>query len=334
VTAVATSGREFEAKVVHVDEVRDLALLKIEGSGFPHLTLADTSKVRTGQTVIAIGNPSRGLPNTATKGIVSAIGQKEDLGVGVWIQTDAAINPGNSGGPLLNTAAEVVGVNTQKEFASADGRPLQGIGFALSSYDLILLLRHYYPNTAALPAERTKVVPDTDYGLVNFSSEPGGADILVDGQFVGNTPSKIRLATGPHLVEIRGAGAGVWRRELDVVKGGDVNVRAALEANIKPEQKGGAGVSQQAMISAVAVTGQDGNRVTAATAIILVTSDPVGAEIYTDGTFAGTAPVTLKLTPGDHSIRAFKKDYKNWSRVVTVETAKEIHLSVTMVKSE
>jgi S1-C subfamily serine protease len=140
VTVVFSDASELVGTVVYTDSEMDLALVKVEGQGFPHVTLADLSEVHPGQTVIAIGNPSHGMPNTVTKGIVSAIGRDLEAGHGTWIQTDAAINPGNSGGPLLNAHGEVVGINTPKALstqASGDGVSLQGIGFALSASDLI-----------------------------------------------------------------------------------------------------------------------------------------------------------------------------------------------------
>src|ERR1700737_114939 len=100
---------------------------RLDAKGLPALRLADISTVRAGQPVIAIGNPTEGLPNTVTKGIVSGVGKFSELqgltqneglefertyGAGTWIQTDAAINPGNSGGPLLNAQGEVIGVTT------------------------------------------------------------------------------------------------------------------------------------------------------------------------------------------------------------------------------
>jgi serine protease Do len=224
--AVTPSGAEFSAKVVYTDSNLDLALLKMEGSGFPHLRLADISTVRPGQTVIAVGNPARGMPNTVTKGIVSAVGPYPGLN-GTWIQTDAATNPGNSGGPLLNTAGEVVGINTRKEFfeQTTQGRALQGIGFALSSSDLLVLLRRFYPSVAVSSAGSQS--PET--GAVTISSEPARAEIYVDGKFVGNTPSTFKLTMGTHSIEIESPGKQPWQRELEVLKDSEVTLHATLE---------------------------------------------------------------------------------------------------------
>jgi serine protease Do len=119
--------RTFKAKVVGTDPKTDLAVIQIEGAtGLQPAPLGDSDKMRTGDFVIAIGNPF-GLTHTVTVGVVSATGR---AGVGItayedFIQTDASINPGNSGGPLLNINAEVIGINTA---IVASG---QGIGFAI-----------------------------------------------------------------------------------------------------------------------------------------------------------------------------------------------------------
>jgi serine protease Do len=97
-TAILPTGQQLEAKVVYIDSDIDFALVKAEGSGFPHLTLADLATVRQGQTVIAIGNPGLGIPFSVTKGIVSAIGRKSDAARGTWIQTDAASIPETAAG--------------------------------------------------------------------------------------------------------------------------------------------------------------------------------------------------------------------------------------------
>ena len=130
VTVSLKDGRKFEAKVQGVDEVTDLAVVKINaGSDLPVATLGSSSKVQVGDWAIAVGNPL-GFDNTVTLGIVSTL-KRPSAQVGIsskrleFIQTDAAINPGNSGGPLLNDRGEVIGINTA---IRADA---MGIGFAI-----------------------------------------------------------------------------------------------------------------------------------------------------------------------------------------------------------
>lgn len=124
------TGKEYKAKVVGRDPKTDIALIAIEDgpSDLPAVTLGDSSALRVGEWVVAIGNPF-GLENTVTAGIVSALGRHINQGpYDNFIQTDAAINPGNSGGPLLNTKGEVVGINTAI-FSRGGGNI--GIGFAI-----------------------------------------------------------------------------------------------------------------------------------------------------------------------------------------------------------
>ncbi|MBD2525548.1 HhoA/HhoB/HtrA family serine endopeptidase [Nostoc sp. FACHB-133] len=122
-------GRSLEGKVVGVDSVTDVAVVKIKANHLPTVKLGNSQNLIPGQWAIAIGNPL-GLDNTVTIGIISAT-DRTSTQVGVpdkrvsFIQTDAAINPGNSGGPLLNAQGEVIGVNTA---IRADA---QGLGFAI-----------------------------------------------------------------------------------------------------------------------------------------------------------------------------------------------------------
>ncbi len=126
VTVTLTDKREFKAKVIGTDERTDVAVLKIEATGLPKVTLGDSDKVRVGEWVLAIGSPF-GFENTVTAGIVSA--KSRDTGDFVpLIQSDAAVNPGNSGGPLFNSKGEVIGINSQ--IFSGSGGYL-GISFAI-----------------------------------------------------------------------------------------------------------------------------------------------------------------------------------------------------------
>ncbi|MCA9548672.1 MAG: DegQ family serine endoprotease [Myxococcales bacterium] len=123
--------REFDAKLVGSDKASDLAFLKIEAKGLPYLRFGDSSKLRLGEFVLAVGNPF-GVGQTVTMGIVSAKGR---AGMGIvdyeeFIQTDASINPGNSGGALVNLEGELVGINTAILSRSGGN---QGVGFAVPS---------------------------------------------------------------------------------------------------------------------------------------------------------------------------------------------------------
>jgi serine protease Do len=121
-----TDKREFKGKVIGSDDRTDVALVKIEASGLPKLSIGDSKVIRVGQWVLAIGSPF-GLENTVTAGIVSAK-SRETGDYLPFIQTDVAVNPGNSGGPLINMRGEVIGINSQ--ILSESGGSL-GISFAI-----------------------------------------------------------------------------------------------------------------------------------------------------------------------------------------------------------
>ncbi|MDP1985256.1 MAG: DegQ family serine endoprotease [Sulfuritalea sp.] len=123
-----TDKREFKAKVLGADKRTDVALIKIEASNLPVAKLGDSTRLKVGEWVVAIGSPF-GFENTVTAGIVSAKGRSLTHENYVpFIQTDVAINPGNSGGPLFNMKGEVIGINSQ--IYSRSGGSM-GLSFAI-----------------------------------------------------------------------------------------------------------------------------------------------------------------------------------------------------------
>ncbi len=135
ITVTFLDGRSYNAEVVGVDAATDIAVIKVNADPtlLKPIHIGDSSNLKVGMPVAAIGNPF-GLSGTMTSGIVSALGRllPQDTGFSIpdVIQTDAAINPGNSGGPLLNSRAEVVGINTAIQSGTGE---FTGVGFSIPS---------------------------------------------------------------------------------------------------------------------------------------------------------------------------------------------------------
>ncbi len=128
VTVQLLDGRQFSGRVYGVASGTDLAVVKVDVTGWPAATMGDSSRLAIGQTVIAIGSPLGEFTNTVTTGIVSALDRSitvQGEHLSGLIQTDAALNPGNSGGPLLDAAGQVIGV------ATATNSSAEGISFAI-----------------------------------------------------------------------------------------------------------------------------------------------------------------------------------------------------------
>jgi S1-C subfamily serine protease len=231
-------GIQLEAGVAYIDDDLDIALLKVTGANFPHLVLADTSNVRQGQEVLAIGNPGAAMLFSVTKGIVSAVQQFPNAGPGTWIQTDAQLNPGNSGGPLVNMEGEVVGIATSRPTA----KDVTGIGFALGSSELIRILKNFYPkenvlegsfagraDSARKPEQskqgetplametdgkfrRDSAPMPTEVGVVDILGPPGSM-IRVDGLTRGYAPLSLKLTAKLHTILVI-LPSGEWQPHL------------------------------------------------------------------------------------------------------------------------
>jgi hypothetical protein len=183
---------------------------------------------------------------------------------------------------------------------------------------------------------------------LEVTSTPSSADVELDGNFVGNTPSTIGVSPGDHMVGVKKNGYGLWERKIRV-SGGKVNISAELEPEVKqipvgvvdpvttlkPEEskeKTEPAASEHPVALATAHgtlgAGTPENLGTAS-----FESDPSGAEVYVDDSFIGKAPITLNLKFGHHYVRMFAKDYKNWSQQIMVVRGSELKLTAKMEKS-
>ena len=223
------NGQVYLAEVVGSDPTNDLAVLRVD-SGVelpPPLAMADSSQLRVGQFVVAIGNPY-GLQRTLTTGVVSALGRviegaEDNSFIGEAIQTDAAINPGNSGGPLLDLQGRVIGVNSQ--IISSSGSSA-GIGFAVSANTVTrvvpdLIANGYYAHPW-LGIEPLDLSSSTVSTLRQYGVEVGAdSGVLVLGTTSGGPADKAGIRGGNQYLRM-------GRYRLPV--GGDVIVAVNGEA--------------------------------------------------------------------------------------------------------
>jgi serine protease Do len=201
VTVTLHDKREMKARVIGTDPRTDIAVVKIDGSNFPSLMLADSSKVEIGDIVLAIGNPF-GVGQTVTAGIVSATGRG---GLGIeqvedFIQTDAPINPGNSGGALVDDEGHLIGINTAILSGNSGGN--QGIGFAvpinMARHDMDQILAHGKVEHGYLGILPQDVTP-----ALAKSFNANGTNGALVGQVTPNSPAaKAGLKEGDIITEV------------------------------------------------------------------------------------------------------------------------------------
>ncbi len=245
---------QYFARALDTDRSDDLALIKIEPKKkLPFLRLGDSDHLQVGQKVLAIGNPF-GLEGTLTTGVVSSIGRsidgENDQRLEGMIQTDAAINGGNSGGPLLNSSAEVIGINT-----AILGQTNMGIGFALPINRAKALLSDYQ---AGRVTERPKVGITTEYvagDLAEALELPRRGGLLVQNVISGSSEEAAGIRGATQVVAIGNVELGIrgdlivaidnkpvdredaWVRAVSQRRVGDVItvsiVRNGTAANIK-----------------------------------------------------------------------------------------------------
>lgn len=177
-------GKSYEAKLIGIDSGIDLAVLKTEAKNLPYMALGDSSKIRPGEWVIAIGNPY-GFSNSVTAGIISALGRSlDDIGKKNLIQVDAPINPGNSGGPLIDIDGKVIGVNV------AIAAKAQGIGFAIPINAAKEVLSELIEKGKVVRPWLGLYMRDVDQRLAEYLSLPSADGVLIT-DVIQNGPAHI-----------------------------------------------------------------------------------------------------------------------------------------------
>ncbi|RYD20072.1 MAG: PDZ domain-containing protein [Verrucomicrobiaceae bacterium] len=176
------NGKTYPARLIGEDELLDIAVLKIDSTEtFTPLKMGDSSQVRVGQIVMAVGNPF-GLGETVTQGIISAKERSLSDNQRDLFQTDAAINPGNSGGPLVNLRGEIIGINVAIFSPDKENPGFQGVGFSIPSNDvkdaLFQILERGRPIRGFLGVEMRDMDPAVRQAL-GYQEESGAAVIRV-----------------------------------------------------------------------------------------------------------------------------------------------------------
>ena len=217
-----TDKREFKAKLIGSDPKTDVALVKIEANNLTKLPIGESSKVRVGEWVLAIGSPF-GFDNTVSAGIVSAKGREVNDSITPFIQTDVAINPGNSGGPLINTRGEVIGINSQI-YSKSGG--FMGISFAIPIDEAIRISDILRANGRVVRGRIGITITELNKELaesINFVGKPRG--VLVRGLDPNAPAAQSGIEVGDVILKIN---------EKDIEKGVDLT-RTVSE--IKPGTK-------------------------------------------------------------------------------------------------
>jgi serine protease Do len=229
-TVVTHDQKTYTAKNISRDPVNDVAVLKIDGSNFSHVTLGDSSAIKVGQSVVAIGNALGKFDNTVTTGVVSGVGRgitasdqqgRNSESLEGLIQTDAAINPGNSGGPLLSLGGDVIGVTT----AAASGA--QNIGFAVPVNTVKAILANYQKNGHI-------VRPFLGVGTVIVTPSEAKANGLVEGALVqevvpGSGADKAGIQRNDIIVEANGQKINEGNSLAKVLSGFQVNQQVSIK---------------------------------------------------------------------------------------------------------
>lgn len=225
-TVTTYDGVEHDALLRGYDATNDIAVLKIEGSGYPKVTLGSSSDLIVGDQVLVVGNPLGELTSTLTVGYISAKDRviTTDGSQINMLQTDAAVNSGNSGGPIFNMNGEVVGIITAKySGTSGSGATIEGIGFAIPMDDVVKKLQDLVEFGYITGAYLGVLVHDVEKDVAEYYGLPLGAYVsdVTEGycaKLAGVRAKDIIVAIGDYQV----TSLNSLSRALQNFKGGDV----------------------------------------------------------------------------------------------------------------
>ena len=237
---VVYNNKNYPGKVVGTDPQTDIAVVKINATGLPTLTFGDSSKLRVGDVVFAIGDPF-GIGETATMGIVSATGRSVGIegprGYEDFVQTDAAINPGNSGGAMIDLHGNLVGINTA--ILTSGGQEEggnEGIGFAvpinMARNVMEQIIEHGKVERGHIGIGLTPLTPEM---AKEFGYNGGGEGALIDSVSPGSPAEKAGIKRGDIILGLNGeaiTGAGELTAQIaNMSPGTTVHLKVFRDGN-------------------------------------------------------------------------------------------------------
>ncbi len=237
VAVTLSDGRKLKARFIGSDPDTDIALMKIPAENLTAMPLADSSLLRVGDFVVAIGNPF-GFNQTVTSGIVSAVGRSNLPGVGFqnFIQTDASINPGNSGGALVDLNGHLVGINTASFNLQGSQAGNIGLGFAIPANLAASIMRQLIENGQVRRGTLGVETQDIDARLARALDVEAGSGVVVVRVIAGSSAERAGLEVGDIIRHVNGQriGSAEEFRNLQGLQAPDARLVLEILRNGRP----------------------------------------------------------------------------------------------------